>query len=142
MARLVAIAFALALAACASVPQSSSVGSSVAFRAGSGIVESIQDQGVAAPQASASIQGAPPGISVYDASTYNQPSYTYMSSARVLSGERPGDPPPGGVSARTDVPRAIVRMDDGTRQSVSGNLAGLRTGDRVQIAADGRVTRP
>ena len=142
MAKVVALAFVVALAACGTAPRSSSVGSSVALRPGVGIVESIQVQGVAAPQASASIQGAPPGISVYDASTYNQPAYTYMSSARALSGERPQDPPPGGVSARTDVPRVIVRMDDGTRQSVSGNLAGLRIGDRVQIAADGRVTRP
>lgn len=142
MAKVVAVAFALALAACGTVPQSSSVGSSAAFRPGGGIVESIQDAGVAAPQASMSIQGAPPGISVYDASTYNQPSYTYMPSTRALSGERPSDPPPGGVSARTDVPQVIVRMEDGTRQSVPGNLAGLRIGDRVQIAADGRVTRP
>ena len=124
MAKVVAIAFVLALAACGTAPRSSSVGSSVAFRPGGGIVESIQDQGVAAPQASASIQGAPPGISVYDASTYNQSSYTYFAPVR------------------TDLPRLIVRMDDGTRQSVSGNLAGLRIGDRVQIAADGRVTRP
>jgi hypothetical protein len=124
MAKVVAVAFVLALAACGTAPRSSSVGSSVAFRPGAGIVESIQDQGVAAPQASASIQGAPPGISVYDASTYNQSSYTYIAYAR------------------TDVPRLIVHMDDGTRQSVSGNLAGLRIGERVQIAADGRVTRP
>jgi hypothetical protein len=141
MARVLAITFVLALSGCGTLPQSSA-GSSMAFRPGGGVVQAIQDQGVAAPQPSASIQGAPPGISVYDASTYNQPSYTYMSSARVLTGERPRDPPPGGVSARTDVPRAIVRMDDGTQQSVSGNLAGLRVGDRVQIAADGRVARP
>jgi hypothetical protein len=141
MAKLIALAFLLSVVGCTSVPQSSS-GSSVALRPGGGVVQSIQDQGVAAPQASASIQGAPPGISVYDASTYNQPSYTYMSSARVLTGERPRDPPPGGVSARTDVPRLIVCMDDGTQQSVPGNLAGLRVGDRVQIASDGRVTRP
>jgi len=124
MAKVVAIAFVLALAACGTAPRSSSVGSSVAFRPGGGIVESIQVQGVAAPLASTSIQGAPSGISVYDASTYNQSSYTYIASAR------------------TDPPRLIVRMDDGTRQPVSGNLAGLRIGDRVQVAADGRVTRP
>jgi hypothetical protein len=137
---LTVVAFA-ALAACATPPQSS-VGSSVALRPGGGVVESIQDQGVAAPQPSMSIQGAPPGISVYDASTYNQPAYTYAATARSLSGETPRDPPPGGVSARVDVPRVTVRMDDGTRQTVAGRLAGLRVGDHVQIAADGRLTKP
>jgi hypothetical protein len=144
MAKVLAVAFVVALSACGTVPQSST-GSSVAsvtFRPGAGVVAAIQDRGVASPQASASIQGAPPGISVYDASTYNQPSYTYMASARGLTGERPRDPPAGGVSARTDVPRVIVRMDDGTQQAISGNLAGLRVGDRVQVAADGRLTRP
>ena len=73
MARVLAVAVLLALAACSTVHQSSA-GSSVAFKPGGGVVESIEDQGVAAPRPSASIQGAPAGISVYDASTYNQPS--------------------------------------------------------------------
>ena len=127
MARILAVAVLLALAGCGTVPQSSvgsSVASNVAFRSGTGVVESIQDHGIATPLPSASIQGAPPGISVYDASTYNQSSYTYMSSAPA------------------DIPRVIVRMDDGTQQSLPGHLAGLRVGERVQIAADGRVTRP
>ncbi len=51
------------------------------------------------------MQGAPPGISVYDATTYQQPSYTYPSTARILTGETPQAPPPGGVSARSDLMR-------------------------------------
>jgi hypothetical protein len=130
-----------ALAGCGTVPQSSA-GSSVALRPGAGVVEAIQNQGIAAPQASGSIQGAPPGISVYDASTYNQPAYTYPSSARGLTGETPRDPPPGGVSARIDVPQVIVRMDDGSRQAIAGRLPALRVGDRVLVASDGRLSRP
>jgi hypothetical protein len=143
MARqLFAVVALLAVAACGALPRSST-GSSVALRPGGGVVEAIQEQGVAAPQPSASIQGAPAGISVYDATTYNQPSYTYPSTARALTGETPRDPPPGGVSARTNIPRLIVRMDDGSRQALNASsLPGLRVGDRVEVATDGSLTRP
>jgi hypothetical protein len=139
--RVLAAVVLAALAGCGTVPQSS-VGSSAALKPGPGVVEAIRYEGVAAPHANASIRGAPPGISVYDASTYNQPAYTYPSSARALTGETPRDPPPGGVSARIDVPQVIVRMDDGSRQAVIGRLPALRVGDRVVVADDGRLSRP
>ena len=118
--------------------QTASSGSSAAVRPGEGVVEAVSMTGVAAPPASVSRQGTPPGTSVYTNSTYAQPAYSYPSSSPGFASDGPREPAPGGVSARTDQYQVTVRMDDGTRQIVTMARAPAN-GARVQISPDGRV---
>src|SRR2546423_14831025 len=91
MARIMAAAVAAAalgaLMGC-STYSASTAGSSATARPGYGVVESIRDAGVAAPPATASIQGTATGTSVYDAPTYAQPSVHYPSA---IADVRPRD---------------------------------------------------
>jgi hypothetical protein len=47
----------------------------------------------------------------------------------------------GGASSQSGVYRLVVRMDDGSVQVLDQNSRSFLVGDRVQLTADGRISR-